>query len=431
MQPTNPPQADAEKNPDEDTRPTVVLKPVDWFSAIQLALSLLAVSGLWLLAAFAGLAGLLQAFGGRPLEGVPMLQFAAATGASGLLVIPSAVYALNRLAGWDWLKRLPPLPELQPRVLVWALPLVLFLGWLVSQQPWVTLVALPPLHVLAVGLPIWWLYSLASRGLRLGSAQRKWGVLAGGLVLGPSLILLLELGALLVFVLIGLAALANRPELLAELERLAQTWQAAPPDPEEALQVLEPYLINPFVIGAAFIFGAGIVPLIEEALKPIGVWLLAGKNPLPATGFVAGALSGAGYAFFESLALTSTGQDWVYLMVVRIGTAIIHILTSALTGWALALAWREKRYLRLAAAYLLAVVIHGLWNGQTLANSLAALLAEQDALQAYPLIARVGPYAPAGLAVLTVGGFAVLLLSNRNLRRAQAEPVSVAAESTA
>jgi RsiW-degrading membrane proteinase PrsW (M82 family) len=170
------------------------------------------------------------------------------------------------------------------------------------------------------------------------------------------------------------------------------------------------------VIFAAFAFGAVIVPLIEEALKPLGVWFLAGSRLTPAEGFAAGALCGAGYALLESLLLSSNGgTEWVSLAFARIGTGVIHILTSALTGWALASAWAERRYLRLGAAYLGAVLIHGLWNGLTVLMVVAGL-SQALGEPADPALAQIGEWAPYGLVALAVIGLAALMWANWRLR---------------
>ncbi len=129
-------------------------------------------------------------------------------------------------------------------------------------------------------------------------------------------------------------------------------------------------------------------------------------------------MSGAGYALFESLALSSSGDEWTFLVVARIGTAVIHILTTALTGWALSQSWRDSRYLRLAAAYLTAVLIHGFWNGLTLISSYNSLLSLQPSPPEVSLITRIGAAAPLGLAILTLGALALLLRFNQLLFRA-------------
>jgi len=47
----------------------------------------------------------------------------------------------------------------------------------------------------------------------------------------------------------------------------------------------------------------------------------------------------------------------------RATSSLMHITASGLMGWGIASARLEKRYGRLAGMYLLAISIHGLWNG--------------------------------------------------------------------
>lgn len=337
------------------------------FSAAQFALSLLAIVFLWGTATLIAILGALEFFSPGSAAGQPLLStlMAGALAASGLLLVPSVFYSFMRLVG-----RSITLPEALPRVLrptllIFLFPVVLLLGFWISLKPTISWLALPPLHVLAIGLPVLWLLFLAVRQLPLGSKQRMWGVFGSGLVLGPALILVSELVALFVLVLIGIIVISGQPELVQQLQTLAQHLQFGNASPEMVFQLLSPYLSRPAVLLSVLSFGAVVVPLIEEVLKPIGVWLLVGYDLSPAAGFAAGALSGAGYALFESLALSSNGEAWIYLVVARIGTAVIHILTAGLMGWALVQAWGKKRYLRLAVTYLTAVSIHGLWNALT------------------------------------------------------------------
>ena len=154
--------------------------------------------------------------------------------------------------------------------------------------------------------------------------------------------------------------------------------------------------------------------MIEEQIKPIGVWLLAGRQLTPAEGYALGALSGAGYALVESLFLTSSGQDWTVIILARIGTSAVHILTAGLMGWALATAWGEARYLRLGAVYLLAVLIHGLWNGLTIANVFANL--SQAHIANVSVISQIGQVAPYALAGLAGASFLTILLINQGFK---------------
>jgi RsiW-degrading membrane proteinase PrsW (M82 family) len=189
-------------------------------------------------------------------------------------------------------------------------------------------------------------------------------------------------------------------------------------DPHLLLRSLAPYLARPAVIYIALVYIAGIVPLIEEVLKPLGVWLLVGRALSPAAGFAAGALSGAGYALFESLALAAGGgEEWAFQAFVRSGTGLVHIATAGLTGYALALAWRENRYIRLGVAYLLSVTLHSLWNGLTVIYSYSALLEQTGSAEAMPLVTRIGIAAPFAITYLALTCFVFLLLANRLLRR--------------
>ena len=390
---------------------------VEWFSVAQFALSALAIFGLWSLAFGLVALGLTEGFrpGGDLTGAVPLFLMAAGTGLSGLLLLPSAAYAFLRLLGRP--ERRLALPGfLRPALLILVLPLVLLLGHWVSGSDLAWLL-LPPLHVLAVGLPVLWLLYLAMRALPTGSLQQRWGVFGSGLVLGPALILLVELLALIVFVFFAALAIASQPGLLEELGLLVEQLASTRSSPETALRLLSPYLARPAVLFSVFAFGAVIVPLIEELIKPVGVWLLAGRGLTPAAGFAAGLLSGAGYALFESLALSSSAEGWSFLVVARIGTAVIHILTTGMTGWALALAWSEGRYLRLAATYLAAVLIHAAWNAMTLLTTIPSLLETNAGLPDLGRLSQLGSVAPAGLVVLSIGGFILLLWANRAMRR--------------
>jgi hypothetical protein len=394
------------------------------YSIGQFVLSLLAIIGL-----VAG-AGLILAYGlvsslglgaamvseGQP-QMLPMVLFAGGLVACALLLVPSVYYSLRRISGRP-VYHPPRLPILlRPSILVLALPLVLLLGYWISSYSSLSWLLLPILHILAVGLPVLWIVYLAVRGLPLGSPQRMWGVSGSGLTLGPVLILGMEVVALVIFGVMGILFLVNQPDLVNQLTQLVQSFQSGTASEQELIQTILPWLARPGVILAILIFAAVIVPLIEEALKPIGVWLLAGFDLSPAAGFAAGVLCGAGYAFFESLALTGSGSDWALSVTARIGTAVIHIANTGLMGWALALAWREKRYLNLGLTYLFVVMVHGLWNGLAVINLVDTLLTQQGLPSPFRLVAWIGPAAPYILVGVTSGMFILLLWMNANQRR--------------
>lgn len=404
----------------EAPAPSVEGRRTDWLSVAQFALSALAILFLWGSAATLGVLAVTNSLGVvTTLNGTtPATLLAAVSLVTGCLLLPSVYYAFRRVIGRPvlemdgrWLR------WLRPNILIFLLPVVLLLGYWVSSIPGLSWILLPPLHVLAIGLPVYWLVYLAVRGLPLGHPQRLWGVLGSGLLMGPAFILILEMGALMLYGLIALLALMSQPQAIDQLNVLVQHLQATPDAaPDLLMNFFQPYVTQPMVVFGAFSFAAVVVPLIEELFKPIGVWLLAGRGLTPAAGFAAGAISGAGYALFESLSLTADGASWVFIVVARFGTDIIHILTAGLTGWALVLAWRERRYFLLAVTYLCAVAIHGLWNGLTVFSTFAALAAMRSHGASSQLIEQIGVVTPYGLILLAVGGFTVLLLCNRSLR---------------
>lgn len=392
--------------------------PTHWYSVAQLGLSLLAVLALWGMAASTLLAALSQRLLGKAggAELLPIALIGVSFFFMGVLLLPSAYYALMRLLGRPVVHTNRMWSRLRPTLLIFGLPVLFAAGYWISQNQTLAWLLLPPVHVVTITLPLLWLTYLGVRELPLGSTQRASGVFASGAIIAPAVILFAELFALLGGIVLIVAILASNPAQLEYLIRLADQLKYAAPTPEASLQLLQPILNSPWVIFAVITFAAVIVPLIEEAIKPVGLWLLAGKRLSPAAGFAAGMLSGAGYAVIESLLLTSSGQDWIFLVFARIGTGAVHILTSGLIGWALVLAWNQGSYLRLGAVYLLGVLIHGTWNGMTM------IIAFNDITPAHGatgigFLSTAGQVAPYVLGSIAVLSFAGLLLANRRLAR--------------
>lgn len=390
--------------------------PTDLSSVLQFVLSSATILGLWLVALLLVVAGIFGQVGASIQgAGIQFLLLAAGLGACGLMLLPSAITAFLRLRGKPLPVTYQPLLNLNLFVPVLLLLPVLGIGYLVSTTSFAWLV-LPPLHVLAVVLPVLFLLILGLRKLPTGSPQRRSGVFGAGLVLGPFLILMAEMVALVfLFIIVGIY-IAGQPGMLEEIQDLVARLALIQGDQEELLNMLAPYLANPWVIFGTLFFIALVVPMIEEFFKPIGVWFLARRKITPAAGFAAGALSGAGYAIFESMALTSGGQDWASVVVVRIATAVIHITTTAFTGWALAYAFRKKGILRLLVTYLCVVLVHGLWNGTTLMIFVSESARSQLIDLSWSALPAFGVLGPAVLVSLTVGGLAALIGMNRALR---------------
>jgi hypothetical protein len=106
----------------------------------------------------------------------------------------------------------------------------------------------------------------------------------------------------------------------------------------------------------------------------------------------------------------------------RVGTSVIHIVVTGLTGWALTSAWLEGRYFRLGLTYLVSVSIHALWNGLVIFTLIPELLPDGAA---YPeVLKNIGTASPIGFTILLVGAFGLLLGCNAALRRAIIPPAN-------
>jgi RsiW-degrading membrane proteinase PrsW (M82 family) len=340
----------------------------------------------------------------------------------GVLLLPSAGFALARLAGWP-MERFTWRWRIKPWIIVLTLGaaflLVIGAGMVISVRVPLAWIALPPLHILAIGIPLAGVLYLGARGLPKGSPQRAWGILVTGMTLGPGMIFILEIAVLFAFVLMGAIVIAFSPDQLREFSHLVERLQSVNLSPEEMLPILQPYLKNPLVVFGTLFFMAGIVPMLEEALKPIGVWLLAKRHLTPAEGFVAGLLSGAGFALVESLGYTANAdQSWGSSVILRAPTALMHILACGLTGWGLTSALSHHRIRWLLAGYGSAVAIHGLWNGLTLtAAGIVLLYPDQPSAQTGAGLALLGMF------VLFGFGFLLLIWINHRLRQQTAHAI--------
>lgn len=386
----------------------------DWRSAGQLAVSLM---GIFLGLAAAGVLALTTLMpwldgempGGEQAAGTMTLAW------SGLLVaglsLPSAVLALRKLMGRAPIMRngRRSLKLASLLLLVWPLALLLAKSAANSTLAWLFL---PPLLILVMGIPTLWLTSAARAGLPVESLQRGWGTASFSAVIGPALIILLE-ASLLVLALVAFGVwLIGQPGLLTELQQLTETFTLQN-DPTQLMELLQPHLEQPGVLAAGVAFIAVLVPLIEEAFKPLAAWLLAGRWLTPASGFSAGVLGGGMFALLESLGYLASApaEGFVGFALARSGTLLLHVATAGLVGWGVGSALGEGRYLRLAWTYLAAVALHGVWNAVGILPALEELPGVIGSLQG---VAWIYPYALGALCVLLA---AILFGLNIHLRK--------------
>ncbi|HEX2991612.1 MAG TPA: PrsW family glutamic-type intramembrane protease [Anaerolineales bacterium] len=300
-------------------------------------------------------------------------------------------------------------------ILVILAGLAILLGHQVYENQSVNWVLLPLLTIPAVFLPILILLGLGVRRLHLGTRWLAWNVLGISMTLVPFILFLVEIIALfLILILAGIFAV-SQPQIVAEMDRLVtQIYMLGPgPDPEVLMELVAPFVLKPGVIGITLLYIAVLVPLLEEAIKPLGVWLFGNQLNSQAQGFALGALSGAAYALIETLGVSPQTTDWSTLLLTRVGTGLLHVTTSALMGGAISFAIRERRYLRLLGTYILAASLHGLWNASAVFYTFSTMA---ESLEQSVSFARLSQPIAVGMTLLSVGLLVILVVSNRRMR---------------
>jgi hypothetical protein len=283
-----------------------------------------------------------------------------------------------------------------------------------TEVTWLAWLILPALTVVVIVPPIWLLFSIGSKDIELGQHWRVFGIFGLSMTLGPLVMIVMEFILLAGGIIFGaIFIVMQKPDFIQEIDRLAMLLQRATNE-DAILSLLAPYISNPLLIAAVIGYIAVAVPFIEELFKPLAVWIFARRIESPAQGFVLGMLSGAAFALVESLNASGAGTEtWPVIVTVRAGTSLLHIMASGLVGWGIVSAFRERRILRLFAAYLSAVLIHGLWNACAVGVGLSFV---GQFIGKPEWVFTVLPAAAGGMSVLAVGMFLTLAASNKKLR---------------
>ena len=389
-----------------------------WASLLTLIIFGFGILLLVLLAGLLALGSIFDLFTGAtdPVSGIIS---AFAMGAVAMILMVSAWFVLQKTRGLnaaDQTFRFPFAPWLWiviPAVTVFG---ILFGGLVtLAELQWLSWIFLPILTLLVVLPPIWLFLGIASNGIELGPRWRFFTILGLGLSVGPFMMMVAEIVMLAVLIVAGAVYISfAHPDVINELNAIVGMMNTNM-DENAILSVLSPYLTNPAVIAIGMGYIALLVPLVEELLKPLAVWLFAKSIDSPAQGFALGVISGGAFAIFESLNASSNGTtSWAIIVTARTGTTALHMVTSGLVGWGIASAFKERRIGRLLAAYVSAVLVHGLWNAATFGIAIASL---GESVGRPEWIYRYAPAFLGGLVVMAVGIIAVLALSNRKLRK--------------
>jgi len=383
---------------------------------IGIAFTLLEVGLLFILLASTAMTGTQEGLA----QIYPLLNVLSMTIIVGILFIPGFFICIQELFH---LKPILRLPNISNRM---VLPNLLLLGWLFLMGGVYLLLQnfdaaqwlLPLLQVPAILIPIFWLYRISTRNLHNEKGQRSWTLLGLNLGLQPIIVILIELGLLLV---IGVGAgiyLSTQPQLLEELTHQFEQLTLSNFDPQLLETMAGEYVTRPLVVFVTLFYIAGLVPLIEELIKPFLVWRWLKKPLSPSQGFLIGLIGGSAFALWENLSALNNiaAGSWFFVVIARYGTSILHMATAALMGWALMCSFNNRKILRSVAVYFSVVLIHGAWNFFTLIQALAVYNTEP---RQFPLnLAPLAPYMMVGivlfcLAVLLVGSSLIYNIDTR------------------
>ena len=296
-------------------------------------------------------------------------------------------------------------------MVLWV-PLLLLGQWIANSEflPWLFL---PPLQTILMATPIFFLIELARRKLNFPEGGAS-GVYSFGVVLTQPLVLLVEMVSLVGVSIVVIGWISTQPAWMDEITRLSQRLMNAQIDPQVLKQIVLPYLQKPAVMIAVLAIGAGFIPLLEELMKPLALWVMVGRKLDESAGFVLGLFAGGTFALLESLGMvvSATGQDWSSIIVARLGTGILHITTTAVLGWGLAAARKNRKYVQLGLTFLVSFTLHAVWN------MLGIYLGIQEYLPAdtNPVLKSAGSIALGLLAAVMV---LILLVANRRFRKEQ------------
>lgn len=337
-----------------------------------------------------------------------------------LLLIPMMVNVILVLLSKEpltWPARLH-MKTSSAALLLW--PLLFWAGTLLAERGDLAWALLPPLQTLLIFIPLWWLVEMGLRFLKMKHTHTEWSVIGVSMLVTPSVMVFIEV---LVFILAFLGFViwaASKPEILAELQQFGLRIANAPVDDPEVLErILTPYLQKPGVVTGALFMVSGVIPFIEEIFKPLALWVLIPRKLTPREGFALGLVAGAMFALIESLGNLANplAEMWSTVILGRLGTGLLHTLTSALVGWGIASAWTNRRVLRLFFAYLGAVALHGVWNSFALLMGFSPLVVPSAGSGMSGMYTQVGEFAPYVLGALSVLMLFLLISISRSLGR--------------
>ncbi len=245
-------------------------------------------------------------------------------------------------------------------------------------------------------------------------ASLSWGALGV-----TPIVLVSELVVGTVCILLIAIVLMLDPETRTILDQL-DTRTLLERDPANLASAIQ-ILIHPWVIVVVLVYFALIVPAIEETFKTL---IIAFGDPTRLTlarAMLWGVGAGAGFALIENIFNTSALQIvWALAMLMRVGATTMHVVNGVIMGRGWYAARVERRWGQLGMAFVISVLVHGLWNAITIALGISVAFATRThSLDVSDLMQPVGWFIGAlslGLMVLAFGGMTWFVSAVRAVR---------------
>lgn len=229
-------------------------------------------------------------------------------------------------------------------------------NWLPAAEPLVAVVGLIGLFI-AIGRLVTRWASVGAVSVRTVTRAAVWGMFAAT---GGAVVLQLAFAGLAILAVLGGLVLVDPSLIGGFVDRVAE---------QGTLEDFSGNLMSTatVVLGITTMY-AVIAPLTEEFTKLLGAAVVLRGAPASAFSYFAvGACVGLGFAVVETLGYAlAAGSAWPLLLLVRAPVAFIHVTATAIASYGL-YRQRARGGYRLVPYFVAAVLIHGAWNGLTVA----------------------------------------------------------------
>ncbi|HTP09907.1 MAG TPA: PrsW family glutamic-type intramembrane protease, partial [Anaerolineae bacterium] len=163
-----------------------------------------------------------------------------------------------------------------------------------------------------------------------------------------------------------LAILIEAAPLLALALLSGTAFEEVPQTKLSSFEGIDRAMRNPALLAAIFAGAVIGAPLVEEAVKAVGLRGLRRWIQHPADGWLLGFAAGLGFGLLEGAFNLDATENWFLGGWMRLAALLLHGLATSLTGLGYARYLQTQQRDELRRGYLRAATMHGLWNASAL-----------------------------------------------------------------